>query len=50
MENRRKLIVAFSLIVGALVLVYAYVENNIVDFPIGLVLVLTGIVLWICAE
>lgn len=41
---------AFFLIVGALVLVYAFEKNVVVDFPIGLSLSLLGSCFWVCAE
>jgi hypothetical protein len=50
MENRRKLLVAFSWIVGVLVLVYAFVQSNAVDYPIGLGLLIAGIAFLICAK
>lgn len=50
MSNRKKLLVAFFLIVGILLMVYAFAENIVVDIPLGLALSLIGSSLWVCAE
>jgi drug/metabolite transporter (DMT)-like permease len=50
MENRRKLLVAFLLIVGVVAMVYAVAENVEVGYPSGLTLLLLGSVFWLLAE
>lgn len=51
MENRRKMLLAIPLlIVGALVIIGAYVQNVTLGYPIGLALALLGSIFWLLAE
>jgi len=50
MENRRKLLVAFLLVVGILVVVDAFVQNIVINYPNGLAISLLGFIFWVCAE
>ena len=51
MENRRKMLLAISLlIVGALVIFGAYVQNVTLGYPIGLALALLGSIFWLLVE
>ena len=50
MENRRKFLVAFLLIVGILVLTYALSASVEVGYPCGLALLLLGFAFWLFAE
>jgi len=50
MKNKRKLLVAFLLIVGIIVIGDAIVQNIAINYPNGLALSLLGGIIWVCAE
>jgi drug/metabolite transporter (DMT)-like permease len=52
MEKRSKLMLlaVILLILGAVIVVDAYVQNISVDYLIGLALAILGSIFWICAE
>ncbi len=50
MENRRRFLVAFLLIVGILVLTYALSAGVEVGYPCGLALLLLAFASWLFAE
>ncbi len=49
MSNRRKALVAFLLIAGALLMVLTFVQKVAVDLPVGLAVLLYGL-FWFAAE
>jgi len=51
MENRKKILLAIPLLIlGALVIISAYIQNIAVGYPVGLALGLLGSIFWLLAE
>jgi drug/metabolite transporter (DMT)-like permease len=48
--SKRMLLAVVLLILGALFVVYAYVQNISIDYLIGFALAILGSIFWICAE
>jgi len=51
MENRKKILLAIPLLIlGALVIISAHIQNIAVGYPVGLALGLLGSIFWLLAE
>ncbi len=51
MDNRRKMLLAIPLLIlGALILMSAYLQNFDIGYPIGLALALLGAIFWLLVE